>query len=102
VSGKSEYTKLLYDYGGFPDYTYKLEYRAPAEPNLAKRITEMLQSKGIGSELDKNRNWDHGVFIPLKVMYPEANIPVVEVFLCFIILFLLYLTTMAGFYSLIV
>jgi len=79
VSGKDQYTKLLYDYGGFPDHTYKLEYLAPAEPQLAMRIVELLASGGIGSELDKNRNWDHGVFIPLKVMYPDADIPVVEV-----------------------
>lgn len=79
VTGRSEYTKLLYDYGGFPAHTYKLEYRAPGEPQLAKRITELLKNKGLQSELDMNRNWDHGVFIPLKVMYPEANIPVVEI-----------------------
>jgi len=79
VSGKPEYTKLLYDYGGFPDYTYKLEYKAPADPQLAKRITELLSTKGIPSSLDKERNWDHGVFIPLKVMFPDADIPVVEV-----------------------
>eukprot|EP00026_Physarum_polycephalum_P012575 Phypoly_transcript_12897.p1 GENE.Phypoly_transcript_12897~~Phypoly_transcript_12897.p1 ORF type:complete len:314 (+),score=50.31 Phypoly_transcript_12897:116-1057(+) len=79
VSGKSEYTKLLYDYGGFPDFTYKLEYKAPAQPQLAKRITELLNNKGLSSELDTTRNWDHGVFIPLKVMYPNADIPVVAV-----------------------
>lgn len=95
VSGKPEYTKLLYDYGGFPPHTYKLEYRAPAQPQLAKRITEMLTSKGIGSELDLRRDWDHGLFIPLKVMYPDADIPVVEVislffFITFLSFFLLF------------
>jgi len=79
VSGKPEYTKLLYDYGGFPDHTYKIEYKAPAQPQLAKRITELLGNKGIGSELDTTRNWDHGVFVPLKIMFPAADIPVVAV-----------------------
>jgi aromatic ring-opening dioxygenase catalytic subunit (LigB family) len=79
VSGKQEYTKLLYDYGGFPDHTYQLEYKAPAQPQLAKRITDLLNNNGIGSQLDTTRNWDHGVFIPLKVMFPKADIPVVAV-----------------------
>jgi len=79
VGGKDEYTSLYYDYGGFPDFTYKLEYRAPAEPRLAAQIVQMLTSKGIASKLDKKRDWDHGVFVPLKVMYPNADIPVVAV-----------------------
>eukprot|EP00026_Physarum_polycephalum_P011974 Phypoly_transcript_12227.p1 GENE.Phypoly_transcript_12227~~Phypoly_transcript_12227.p1 ORF type:complete len:279 (+),score=55.45 Phypoly_transcript_12227:262-1098(+) len=79
VSGGAEYTKLLYDYGGFPDYTYKIEYKAPAHPQLAKRITELLRNKGIASDLDKTRGWDHGVFVPLKVMYPSADIPLVAI-----------------------
>lgn len=79
VTGKSQYDKLYYDYGGFPDYTYKIEYKAPGDAHLAKRITEMLKGKGIDSELDLTRNWDHGVFVPLKVMYPNADIPVVEI-----------------------
>jgi aromatic ring-opening dioxygenase catalytic subunit (LigB family) len=79
VSGNSAYTKLLYDYGGFPDYTYKIEYKAPAQPQLAKRIVELLNNKGIGGELDMTRGWDHGVFVPLKVMYPNADIPLVAV-----------------------
>jgi aromatic ring-opening dioxygenase catalytic subunit (LigB family) len=49
VSGRPEYTKLLYDYGGFPDFTYKLEYKAPAHPQVAKRITELLTGKVIFS-----------------------------------------------------
>jgi len=79
VSGKDEYTKLLYDYGGFPPHTYQLQYRAPAEPRLASKIVQLLQNNGITSKLDAKRDWDHGVFIPLKVMYPNADIPVVEV-----------------------
>jgi len=77
VSGKDEYTKLYYDYGGFPSFTYELQYRAPAQPKLAAQIVQLLTNKGIPAKLDKKRDWDHGVFIPLKVMYPNADIPVV-------------------------
>jgi len=79
VTGKDTYPELYYDYGGFPDFTYKLEYKAPAEPQLAERIVQLLKSNNVPAALDKSRNWDHGVFIPLKVMYPKADIPVVEV-----------------------
>jgi len=78
VAGKDEYTTLFYDYGGFPAHTYELQYRAPAEPKLAARIVQLLTNNNIPAQLDKKRNWDHGVFIPLKVMYPNADIPVVE------------------------
>lgn len=79
VSGKEDYPNLFYDYGGFPSYTYQLQYHAPAQPALAARIVKMLTDKGIDSSLDKKRDWDHGVFIPLKVMFPNADIPVVAV-----------------------
>jgi aromatic ring-opening dioxygenase catalytic subunit (LigB family) len=79
VSGKDEYTKLFYDYSGFPQYTYQLEYKAPTNPKLASQIVQMLVDKGIDSKLDKTRDWDHGVFIPLKVMFPNADVPVIAV-----------------------
>ena len=64
----------------FCDYLrYQLEYKAPAAPQLAQKIVQLLTDSKIPSKLDKHRNWDHGVFIPLKVMYPSADIPVVEV-----------------------
>jgi len=79
ISGKDEYTKLYYDYGGFPAFTYELQYRAPAHPKLAAQIAKMLTDSNIPAKLDKKRDWDHGVFIPLKVMFPNADIPVVAV-----------------------
>jgi len=78
IGAKERYTQLFYDYGGFPAHTYQIEYKAPGDPNLAKEIQTILQSKGIPAELDFNRDWDHGVFIPLKVSYPNADIPIVE------------------------
>ncbi|KAJ0406144.1 hypothetical protein ATCC90586_000601 [Pythium insidiosum] len=70
--------KLLYDYYGFPAEAYKVQYPSPGKPALAQRIQSLLQSHGIPSELDAKRGNDHGVFIPLKLMYPDADIPIVQ------------------------
>ncbi len=70
---------LIFDYYGFPDHTYELTYPAPGSPKLAKRIQTLFAAASISSELDPNHGFDHGTFIPLKVMFPEANIPVVQV-----------------------
>ena len=69
---------LFYDYYGFPEQAYKVTYPAPGEPDLAERIAVTLEANGIPSRLDPERGFDHGVFIPLKLMYPEANIPVTQ------------------------
>jgi aromatic ring-opening dioxygenase catalytic subunit (LigB family) len=69
---------LLFDYGGFPDYTYRLSWPAPGSPDVAARIRHVLRAAGIDSGVDTARGWDHGVFIPLKVMFPAADIPLVQ------------------------
>ncbi len=69
---------LLYDYGGFPEYTYRLKWPAPGSPALAARVREQLAAAGIASDAEATRGWDHGVFVPMKVMFPEADIPVVQ------------------------
>lgn len=69
---------LLFDYAGFPDYTYRLTWPAPGSPHLAARVRALLGEAGIGSGSDAARGWDHGVFVPFKVMVPEADIPLVE------------------------
>lgn len=69
--------KMLFDYYGFPPETYKYEYNAPGSPELAAQIQNLLDGAGIDCELDDKRGFDHGVFIPLMMMYPEADIPVV-------------------------
>lgn len=69
---------ILYDYYGFPPEAYQLTYPAPGEPELAEQIANMLADKGIAARLDSERSFDHGTFVPLKLMYPEANIPVVQ------------------------
>ena len=69
---------ILYDYYGFPPQAYQLTYPAAGEPELAAQIANMLNEKGIAARLDSNRAFDHGTFVPLKLMYPEADIPVVQ------------------------
>ena len=69
---------LIYDYSGFPAHTYQLDYPAPGAPELAQRIAALIENAGLRSGNDAERGFDHGVFIPLKVMFPEAAIPVVQ------------------------
>lgn len=68
---------LIYDYYGFPPHTYELTYSAPGQPALAQRAAQQLQQAGFAASVDPDYGWDHGVFIPLKVMFPAADVPVV-------------------------
>ena len=70
---------LIYDYHGFPPHTYELTYPAPGAPALADHIVALLQAAHIDSATDPTRGFDHGMFIPLKLMFPQADIPVVQV-----------------------
>ena len=74
-----EKPSLIYDYYGFPEETYKISYPVPGNPELADKIKNLLNAKHINSKLDTERGFDHGVFIPLKIMYPEASIPCVQI-----------------------
>lgn len=69
---------LLFDYYGFPPHTYQLRYPAPGSPELAGGIAELLSAAGIACRLDPDRGFDHGVFVPMLLMYPNADIPVVQ------------------------
>jgi aromatic ring-opening dioxygenase catalytic subunit (LigB family) len=69
---------LVFDYYGFPPHTYQLRYDAPGAPQLAARAATLLQEAGFRAAVDPTRGLDHGVFVPLKVVFPEAQIPVVE------------------------
>jgi len=69
---------LLFDYSGFPPHTYQLTYPAPGSPGLAARVQELLDRAGIASDTESKRGFDHGVFVPLKIMYPEADVPIVQ------------------------
>lgn len=66
---------MLYDYYGFPEQAYKINYSAPGSPVFANRIAALLQKKNIPVHIDPQRGFDHGLFIPLNLMYPQADIP---------------------------
>jgi 4,5-DOPA dioxygenase extradiol len=66
---------MLYDYYGFPDKAYEITYPAPGSPDYANRIAELLNKNNIPTRIDPRRGFDHGLFIPLKLMYPQADIP---------------------------
>lgn len=70
--------ELIYDYYGFPEHTYAIEYAAPGAPALASEIVELLVASGIEATTDPSRGFDHGVFIPLKLIFPEADVPVIQ------------------------
>jgi aromatic ring-opening dioxygenase catalytic subunit (LigB family) len=69
---------LIYDYSGFPPHTYQLGWPAPGWPELAARVVSLLGGAGVPSRADPERGFDHGVFIPLKVAFPDANVPTVQ------------------------
>ncbi len=69
---------LVYDYSGFPEHTYHLKYDAPGSPSLATRVQELLAGAGIRSHADPSRGYDHGIFAPFAVMYPRADMPIVQ------------------------
>lgn len=70
--------ELIYDYGGFPPEAYEIRYPAPGEPGLARDIAALLDKAGVPCVLDERRGYDHGMFVPLKLMYPDASIPVIQ------------------------
>jgi aromatic ring-opening dioxygenase catalytic subunit (LigB family) len=69
---------MLYDYSGFPPESYQFSYPAPGQPALAQRISGLLAQQGIGARLNDERAYDHGTFVPLMLMYPAADIPVIQ------------------------
>lgn len=69
---------LLFDYYGFPEHTYQLQFPASGSPELAARVSSLLGKAGIETGVETQRGWDHGVFIPFLLITPEADIPVVQ------------------------
>ena len=74
----AEAPDLLFDYYGFPKHTYELRYPAPGEPALAARVQSLLGAVGLACHSDSARGFDHGMFIPMLLMFPDADIPVVQ------------------------
>ncbi len=71
--------ELIYDFYGFPDQLYEIDYPAPGDSALAQHIVETLESAGIAAMLEPRRGLDHGTWVPLRLLYPHADIPVVQV-----------------------
>jgi aromatic ring-opening dioxygenase catalytic subunit (LigB family) len=74
----AEHPALLFDYYGFPTHTYLLTYPAPGAPALAAEVQKMLGAAGIETDVDVKRGYDHGIFVPLKVAFPDADIPILQ------------------------
>lgn len=71
--------ELIYDYGGFPPHTYQVKYPAPGSPEIAAEVARLGNASDITTVVDPDYGWDHGVFVPIGVSWPEAKIPVVAV-----------------------
>lgn len=69
---------LIYDYYGFPEESYSIQYPCKGEPILAGKVHKALEDAGIKAALDNKRGFDHGLFVPLKIMYPNADIPCIQ------------------------
>ena len=67
--------ETIYDFGGFSDELYKIRYEAPGDPTLAREIASLLG----GAALEETRGWDHGLWVPMRILLPDANVPIVEI-----------------------
>jgi 4,5-DOPA dioxygenase extradiol len=70
--------ETIHDFGGFPPALYRMRYDVPGDPDLAARAAGLLHDAGIAAELDPRRGLDHGCWVPLSLLYPAADIPVVQ------------------------
>ncbi|MGF6285941.1 4,5-DOPA dioxygenase extradiol [Pseudomonas sp. BT76 TE3572] len=78
VSGNAQ-PETWHDFGGFPQALFDVQYPAPGNPQLAAEVVELLNADGLPARIDAKRPFDHGVWVPLSLMYPQADIPVVQV-----------------------
>ena len=69
---------LIYDYYGFPPESYRITYPCPGAPELAGAVQRVVSAAGFDARLDEERGFDHGLFVPLRIMYPEADIPCIQ------------------------
>jgi aromatic ring-opening dioxygenase catalytic subunit (LigB family) len=70
---------MIFDYYGFPAHTYELKYPAPGAPEIGRRAAELIRAAGLPVEEDSTRGYDHGVFVPMLIVDPQARVPVVMV-----------------------
>jgi aromatic ring-opening dioxygenase catalytic subunit (LigB family) len=76
--GTAAHPTLLFDYYGFPEHTYRLTYPAPGAPKIAAEVRRLLEAAGFESDEDAVRGLDHGVFVPFKLIYPDADVPMLQ------------------------
>ncbi len=69
---------LLFDYYGFPEHTYKLQYPAPGAPGLAAQVRDLLKAAALPCDEAQGRGFDHGVFVPFMLIYPNADMPILQ------------------------
>lgn len=74
----AQHPPMIYDYTGFPPHTYQIKYSAPGSPEVAHRVLELLSQNDIQNHENTEHGFDHGTFVPLFLMYPDADIPVVS------------------------
>jgi aromatic ring-opening dioxygenase catalytic subunit (LigB family) len=74
----AEKPTLLFDYHGFPEHTYRLRYPVPGAPALAHRVQGLLTDAGFDSAVEPRRGLDHGVFVPFMLIYPQADVPILQ------------------------
>ncbi len=69
---------MIYDYSGFPEHTYRIRYAAPGSPQTAERVRQLIAAAGLPVRVDSERGFDHGTFSPLAVIYPKADVPILQ------------------------
>ena len=78
TQGGSPQPETIHDFGGFPEELYRLRYPAPGAPALAQRIETLLADAGIASRIDAHYGLDHGAWVPLRTLFPAADVPVLQ------------------------
>jgi aromatic ring-opening dioxygenase catalytic subunit (LigB family) len=74
----AERPKLLFDYYGFPEHTYRLKYPVAGSPDLEPRVRALMTEAGFDLDVDSKRGLDHGVFVPFLLVYPHADVPMMQ------------------------
>ncbi|MGJ8526499.1 4,5-DOPA dioxygenase extradiol [Halomonadaceae bacterium LMG 33818] len=77
VVGGASHPATIHDFGGFPQALYEMQYPAPGAPELARHITSLLNEAGLEAHVNPDQGFDHGVWEPLTMLYPKADIPVI-------------------------